>query len=201
VAKEYLLRLLEPEGYHLEGAPWLPLKRLAVQSGLALYGRNNITYVEGMGSFFGLAAYYSDLACPAGEWHDVRQMDACAGCAICVDNCPTGAILPERFLIDNERCLSYLNEVPGEFPAWLSPSAHHCLYDCLRCQEICPQNAGYVDHVIGPIEFDERETDLLLASAPLAELPDDLKERVVLLGLDEWWGAIPRNLRVLFAQR
>jgi len=38
------------QGYRI-ATPSLPLKLLAVRSGLARYGRNNITYVTGMGSF------------------------------------------------------------------------------------------------------------------------------------------------------
>lgn len=199
--KQYLTGLLEPAGYHLQEAPRLPFKRLAVSSGLAVYGRNNICYVEGMGSFLNFVAYFSDVPCTEDDWHEIRQMEGCAGCLACIDHCPTGALSRERFLIDNERCLSYFNEGPGEFPAWLSPSVHHCLYDCLRCQEICPQNNDYIDHVIGPIEFDELETDLLLAGTAMDELPNALREKVVFLGMDQWWGAIPRNLRALFAQR
>jgi epoxyqueuosine reductase len=37
------------------------LKRLAVRSGLARYGRNNVTYVEGMGSFLELSASLTDM--------------------------------------------------------------------------------------------------------------------------------------------
>ena len=36
------------------------MKLAAVRSGLAQYGRNNICYVEGMGSFFSFHAYLTD---------------------------------------------------------------------------------------------------------------------------------------------
>lgn len=38
----------------------LPLKTLATRSGLASYGRNNITYVGKFGSFHRLTAFYTD---------------------------------------------------------------------------------------------------------------------------------------------
>ena len=38
-----------------------PLKTLAVRSGLAKYGKNNICYVPEMGSFFQLVAVYSNM--------------------------------------------------------------------------------------------------------------------------------------------
>ena len=58
--RELLARVLKPAGYRVAEAV-LPKKLLAVRSGLAAYGRNNISYVPGMGSFHGLLAVYSDL--------------------------------------------------------------------------------------------------------------------------------------------
>ena len=46
---------LEPRGYKVARAR-LPFKTLAVRSGLGRYGRNNVGYIQGMGSFFRLAA-------------------------------------------------------------------------------------------------------------------------------------------------
>lgn len=205
----YLGAVLAPAGYHLAPAETLPLKRLAARSGLATYGRNNICYVPGMGSFMNLYAFYSDLPADAqvtgdvlaGGWHDIGPMAACDGCDACLDACPTGAIRPQRFLIDNERCLSCYNEGPGEFPDWLPRSVHHCLYDCLRCQLACPENAAYAGRVIGPIDFDSDETALLLAGKPLDEFPAALQDKVRLLGMDPCLAAIPRNLALLLETR
>jgi len=66
------------------------------------------------------------------------------------------------------------------------------------CQNICPENQRFIENVIGPIEFDEDETSLLLSGEPFEVFPDRLKHKVQLLGMDEWLGAIPRNMRVLF---
>jgi epoxyqueuosine reductase len=50
----------------------IPLKRLAARSGMATYGRNNICYIEGMGSSFSLVAYFSDIVCGDGPWTAIR---------------------------------------------------------------------------------------------------------------------------------
>lgn len=196
--KRYLTRLLKTHGYHLHPAPQLPLKRLAVRSGLAEYGRNNICYVEGMGSFFTFSAYFSDVPCTEDHWHEIRHMAVCRQCTLCFKQCPTGAIRPDRFLINNERCLSYFNESPGDFPEWLPKSVHHCLYDCLLCQRNCPQNKAYITNVIGPLEFDDAETEMLLSGKAMRVFPRELKKKVRFLGMDSWLKAIPRNMRVLF---
>jgi epoxyqueuosine reductase len=199
--EQYLTDCLKPMGYHIMSAPRLPLKRLAVSSDLAEYGRNNITFVAGMGSFITLVAYYTDLDCSEDNWRAVRQMDKCSGCTACLNNCPTGAILKDRFLINNERCVSLFNEGPGEFPEWLPKSAHNCLYDCIKCQDVCPQNQDYINNVIGPIEFDAAETDMLLAGKEFKDLPLALQEKVIFLGMDRWFAAIPRNLKILLENK
>jgi epoxyqueuosine reductase len=189
---------LAAQDYHILPAPGIPLKRMAVKSGLAVYGRNNITYVEGLGSLYSFASYFSDIESDNAEWLELRMAERCTHCWACFKNCPTGAIRKDRFIIDNERCLSNLNESPGEFPEWLAKSAHHCVYDCLKCQIICPMDRAYLTHVIGPIQFSEDETELLLSGGPLAAYPPALRQKSKLLGLEPWIDNIPRNLKVLF---
>jgi len=189
---------LAAQNYHSMPVPGIPLKRMAVKSGLAVYGRNNITYVEGLGSLFSIASYFSDVVSDEDVWMDVRMAERCTHCWACFKNCPTGAIRKDRFIIDNERCLSNLNESPGEFPAWLPESVHHCVYDCLKCQIICPMDKAYLDHVIGPVQFSEEETELLLSGSRLEAFPPALRQKSKLLGLEPWLDNIPRNLKVLF---
>lgn len=197
----YLSDFLVPKSYHIVPVYNLPMKRMASQCGLAVYGRNNICYVDNMGSNFSFAAYFSDVPCEDDYWNKMSYAEACTDCKACINNCPTGAIRSDRFLIDNDRCLSCLNEGAEEFPEWLPKSAHHCLYDCLKCQLICPMNKEYNSKVMSPIKFDEKETDMLLGGVPFGEYSDELKMKAKILGMAEWPDsvkAIPRNLRVLF---
>jgi epoxyqueuosine reductase len=108
--------------------------------------------------------------------------------------------LPARFLIDNERCLTYFNEAGGEweYPGWIDPSMHHTLYGCLRCQIVCPANRPYVNNEMEPVEFTEEETGFLLKGKPFETFPESLRQKVEALGMAEYLGAIPRNLRILF---
>lgn len=196
-AKQYLQNMLEPEGYHMIPAPDLPMKRLAASSGLAEYGRNNICYVEGMGSNLLFDAYYSDLPAEDIPWSAPKNSATCSGCSICIKACPTGAIRKDVFLINNKICLSCLNEMPDPFPEWLPTSVHHTLYDCLRCQEGCPMNRDFLESYIGPIIFNEEETNAILAGSPYDSFDSSLKEKSDLLGMTQWLAAIPRNLRIL----
>lgn len=196
--EEYIKKFLEEAGYSIKQAGNLPLKRLGTHSGLAKYGRNNITYVDGLGSNFSYAAYFSDMTCDEEAWGEAQNAEICSSCNLCVENCPTGAIPRNRFLIDNQRCLSCVNEVPGEFPDWLPAAVHHTLYDCLICQKICPMNCGQADKVIEGVSFTEEETGMLLAGKSIDTFSEEFKTKIYMLGIDEWYEAIPRNLKALF---
>jgi epoxyqueuosine reductase len=56
IVESILSNVLDLEKHHFTRAA-LPLKLLAVRSGLGDYGRNNICYVPGFGSFHRLVAY------------------------------------------------------------------------------------------------------------------------------------------------
>jgi epoxyqueuosine reductase len=196
--EEVLKRQLSTQKYNSISAPNLPLKRLAVQSGLAVYGRNNICYIEGMGSNFSFAAYYSDMPGNDHYWAEVTMAPACADCRACLRNCPTGAIRKIKFLIDNERCLSYWNESSEPFPAWMPKSAHHSVYDCIKCQVICPMNKDQIKNTVGPIHFTESETDMLLSGLRYEKQPASLKQKVKYLGLHQWPDGISKNMKTLF---
>lgn len=195
-----LSKRLESDGYALALAPMLPLKRLAAQTGLSEYGRNNITYVKGMGSSIALMGYFTDMPCD-GEWKDAGMAKACEHCDACRRACPTGAIREDRFLLDNQRCLSCHNEQPGEMPDFIPKDMHHTLYDCLICQRACPMNAVCRDTVAPPVSFNEEETRLMLAGVPREELTDSMRARLDSLGVLDTaythYEALPRNLRLL----
>jgi len=92
--EDLLAGILGPAGYRITRAA-LPVKLLAVRSGLGAYGKNNICYVPGMGSFHRLVAFYSDLSCQEDNWQELRMMESCQDCSVCLRHCPTGAITSE----------------------------------------------------------------------------------------------------------
>jgi len=64
---DILSAYLKPQGYKLQKVR-LPQKLLAARSGLAQYGKNNITYVAGMGSFHRPVVFISDAPCAEDRW-------------------------------------------------------------------------------------------------------------------------------------
>ena len=176
-----------------------PLKALAAGSGLARYGRNSIAYVPGLGSYLMLAACVVGAPPPDDAvWGEPKVLERCSRCSACLRACPTGAIRADRFLLDTERCLTWVNEDHDPFPGWVDPAWHTCAVGCLRCQQVCPENAG-VDLVVAPAEvFDEAESAAILAAAS-GELTGPTSEKLRRCGLDYDPRLITRNLHALLA--
>jgi epoxyqueuosine reductase len=193
----FLTNLLKPSGYNVEFAR-LPQKTLAVRVGLAEYGRNNITYVNGMGSFHRLFTFYSDFPYEQDGWQELRMMDLCKECSACVRKCPTGAIPEDRFLLRAERCLTFHNEHPVDvpFPDWIDPSWHNCLVGCMHCQKVCPANKKVINWIEPGPTFSEEETKLLVGGTAVENLPEETRSKVEEYGLGYYLSVYPRNLGV-----
>ncbi|MGI6669134.1 MAG: 4Fe-4S double cluster binding domain-containing protein [Acetivibrionales bacterium] len=197
---ENLLKdVLKPHNFNVVSVHSLPKKLLGVRSGLSVYGRNNISYIDGMGSFANLSTYYSDITCTEDNWHEIRQMDSCGNCGTCLDKCPTSAITSERYLYRVERCLAYHNEFTGlcDFPQWMDPKSHNCIVGCLRCQVCCPKNKEFLNNVKEFDEFSYEETMLLLEGRKFDEVTPSLAQKIKRLNLVGYFDLLPRNLKAL----
>jgi epoxyqueuosine reductase len=184
-------------GFRWVRAP-LPHKTLAVRSGLARYGRNNISYIEGLGNFHRLLAFYTDMPCDEDSWQEPRMLDLCERCHGCECTCPTGAIVGDRFLIHAERCVTFYNEkdLDVDFPDWFKPEWHTCLAGCIECQKHCPENKQALRYVEGE-GFDESETALFLKGVKAEELPIPTREKMERNDMLTVLDVLPRNLKVL----
>jgi epoxyqueuosine reductase len=203
---EAVRSVLAPAGYGV-GRARVPVKLLAARTGLAQYGRNNIAYVQGLGSYMDLRALCTDADLGAAGWAEsdaagagLEFMHECARCHACQRACPTGAIPEDGTVIDAARCLTEANENEGDWPAWVPADSHNSLVGCSRCQQSCPINRDYQGREVELVaEFDQAETDLLLQALAPDELPDGLRAKLASLDLDEYAGVLGRNLRALEA--
>jgi len=144
-----------------------PLKAIAAHMGLVFYGRNNITYVPGLGSGHQLCGYVvgSEEASsegPATGASAEKALERCSTCRACIKICPTGAIREDRFLISAEKCFALLSESPKPIPAWARPPKSFCIIGCMDCQEICPENKGRLKTLPSGAELSAVETEALI---------------------------------------
>ncbi len=199
--KNLLTRILSPQKYKVAQA-LIPEKLLAVRSGLGHYGRNNICYVDGMGSFHQLVAFFTGLPCKESNWRERKLMEKCSSCSACIRNCPTGAITAERILLHAERCITLYNESLGVFPGWIDPKWHNCLLGCLRCQSVCPENKAVLGWIEEKGEFSEEETALVLQEKEFTRLPSSILRKLERLELPKYCrDLLSRNLAVLLDKK
>lgn len=174
----------------------LPYKLLAARSGLAQYGRNNITYIPTHGSFHTLAAVYTDFESPEDHWQEKTALPRCEKCRACMNACPTGAICEDRFLYRAERCLTYHSEKASShpFPDWIPLKAHNSVIGCMHCQRVCPYNKEVIGwhRVLG--DFTEEETGYLLKGEFSGSKAKTIDKKLKRVGLD--LSIFPRNLEV-----
>jgi epoxyqueuosine reductase len=174
----------------------LPLKQLAVRSSLAEYGKNNITFVEGYGSFHQLLAFYSEQLLE-DHWGRLKMLRQCKGCSICIKECPTQAIRENDFIIDPARCITLYNELPDTMPDWIPASAHNALIGCLKCQFTCPGDEDVVKDFWDLGEVSEAETAALLSAKIDAETERSLKDKLKRIGGGDNLPYIARNLKLV----
>ncbi|MCL2704174.1 MAG: hypothetical protein FWE91_11300 [Defluviitaleaceae bacterium] len=193
IVRDYLSGALNENGFNIKSVWKLPAKQIAALTGLGAYGRNNIIYVDGMGSFINLHLYFTDLECE-GEPFDgeayLTRMPSCSGCDVCVRNCPTASLNFGAEMIDINRCICWLNEHPGAFPDWLDPALHNALFGCMFCQDICPHNKDFINNAVNVADFNEEQTNAFLNGTAGDEL-------FAAMGIVFFKEYIPRNLKVL----
>ena len=193
---------LVSENAVVEEAGALPLKALAVGCGLAEYGRNNLAYIRGMGSFHRLYAFVTNQPKMDGQWRFPPIMDKCQGCDLCARACPSQAIALDHFLLHAGRCLTLYNEQPGEFPEWMPESGHNALMGCMRCQWVCPANRPYLLNLDHLTTLDDEDLHELFSTERSALLPERLRKKLHRNGVTEGSDEISvwvRNLNALKA--
>jgi len=197
--KEILSRILGKNGYSVERAI-LPMKLLAVKSGLGKYGKNNLCYVDGMGSYTRLEAFYTDYEFLTDDWCEKELMKSCTTCSLCQHACPTHCIPNDRILIHANQCLTYFNENDGDFPPSVPEQSHNALIGCMHCQIVCPQNKKFLAYDRNIISFTIEEISYILRKIPREQIPQSLAKKLVYLNLYEDYSHLWRNLTVLMSK-
>lgn len=198
-----LKKIIKEPGYKIELTRNLHLKLLAVRSGLGKYGRNNICYVDKMGSMLNLYACYTDFQFEEDNWTEMKMMDYCRNCKICINNCPTNAIpspSDETFVINAGKCISVYNEIDGKLPNWISADAHNALMGCMRCQLPCPGNREVIKLTDRFEDITETETEMILEGITEQEFLNSLSKKLKMFDPSDakrFFPRLKRNLDVL----
>jgi len=117
----------------------IPERSLAAAAGLGWIGRNGCLIVPKLGSYVVLCEIICNLQLePDGPCDQDKA--CCDNCSLCVDACPTGAIITNG-VVDARLCRSYLTvEHRGPIDPALWAKMDSCLFGCDACQSVCPYN-------------------------------------------------------------
>jgi len=110
-------------------------KPIAERAGVGWYGKHGIIITEGYGSWVVLGEIITELELEA----DAPLLQSCGDCKICIDLCPTQAIV-YPYIVDRTRCLQYISERLMKVPVAFREVWGDRLYGCTTCQEVCPKN-------------------------------------------------------------
>jgi epoxyqueuosine reductase len=113
-------------------------KAWAVRAGLGWMGKHTNLITEEYGSWVFIGELLLNLEL---DYQDEPVADQCGSCTLCIDACPTSAIV-EPYVIDSNLCISHatIESRAPELPPAVALHLEGWLYGCDICQDVCPWN-------------------------------------------------------------
>ena len=102
---------------------------------------------------FGSYVYLGEMITNIPFRFDEPMEDQCGDCRLCIDTCPTGAIV-EGGQLNAQRCISFLTQTKGFMPDEFRGKIGNRLYGCDTCQTVCPKNKRKANQIHAEFEPD-----------------------------------------------
>ncbi|MEB6202140.1 tRNA epoxyqueuosine(34) reductase QueG [Mammaliicoccus fleurettii] len=112
-------------------------RAVAERAGLGFAGKNAFIINEDLGTW----SYLGEMLVSIPFKPDDPVIDSCGDCNICVDRCPTGALVGDGQL-NSQKCISFLTQTKGYLKDEYRYKIGNRLYGCDTCQQVCPRNRG-----------------------------------------------------------
>lgn len=115
----------------------VPEKPIARRCGIGYYGKQSIIITPQFGSWCVLGEILTEAALAP----DPALKPTCGSCRLCLEACPTGAII-RPYVLDRRKCIQALTNWLGMIPDEIARVWENRVYGCTNCQDVCPKNAG-----------------------------------------------------------
>ena len=141
-------------------------KAWAVRAGLGWMGKHTNIITQDYGSWIFIGELLLNLEV---EYDEVEVADQCGSCTLCIDACPTSAIV-EPYVVDSNLCISHAT-IESRAPQIREEVVAHSdgwLYGCDVCQDVCPWNA--MTPVTDEPRFEPREGNVNASLSEILEL-------------------------------
>ncbi|UFJ41306.1 tRNA epoxyqueuosine(34) reductase QueG [Brevibacillus humidisoli] len=112
-------------------------RAVAERAGIGWVGKNCALITPEFGSWVFLGELLTNLPLPP----DTPVEEGCGDCNLCVDACPTGALV-QGGQLNAQKCIAYLTQVKDFIPDEYRGKIGNRLYGCDTCQTVCPKNRG-----------------------------------------------------------
>ncbi|HMF56984.1 MAG TPA: tRNA epoxyqueuosine(34) reductase QueG [Pyrinomonadaceae bacterium] len=141
-------------------------KAWAERAGLGWIGKHTNLITREYGSWVFLGELLLNLEL---EYDEEPTEDHCGTCTLCIDSCPTGAIV-EEYVLDSGRCISYatIELRAPEMPEEVASNLEGWLYGCDVCQDVCPWNR--FEQVTDEERFEPRRGEIALEHSQVLEM-------------------------------
>ena len=141
--KELLSKIRELDqsinGYYCVDTSPIMEKTWAQRAGLGWIGKHTNLITREYGSWVFLGELIIDKELVYDSSFDT---DLCGSCTLCIDDCPTDAIV-EPYVLDSNKCISYMTiEHRGQFSSDVI-NLNDWIFGCDICQEVCPWNIKF----------------------------------------------------------
>ena len=117
-------------------------RAVAERAGIGFSGKNTMIITKEYGSF----VYLGEMITNIPFTPDRPVEDSCGDCRICLDACPTGALV-QGGQLNAQRCLAYLTQTKDYVPEEFIEKIGTRVYGCDTCQAVCPWNKGIDFHL------------------------------------------------------
>lgn len=112
-------------------------RAVAERAGIGWSAKNCSIITPEFGSYVYLGEMITNIPFVA----DTAIEDACGDCTLCIDVCPTGAIV-QGGQLDSNRCVAFQTQTKGFLPDEFREKIGNRIYGCDTCQTVCPKNKG-----------------------------------------------------------